>query len=96
MLELNGATKFNSLFHPHAQHAYLLTLGRRRGGYGEYDSVFPSWASISYGRDVMSRRGLELREGNKTCELVLKTMQKGTNEVDKTTFPTQINAKYLI
>ena len=43
-----------------------------------------------------SRRGLALREGNKTNKLALKTTQKDRTDVDKTPFPTQINAKYII
>ena len=40
------------LFHPRAQRAYLLTLGRRRGGYMRDVSVFTATAPISYRRDV--------------------------------------------
>ena len=57
---------------------------------------FPPVAPYPTGVTSASRRGLALREWNKTCTLALKTTQKCTNDVDKTTFPTQINAKYVI
>ena len=57
---------------------------------------FPPGPPYPTGVTSASRCGLELCEGNKTCELALKTMQKGTNDVDKTMFPMQINAKYVI
>ena len=37
-----------------------------------------------------------LRDWNKTWELALKTALISRIDVDKTTFPTQINAKYVI
>ena len=49
---------------------------------------FPPVPPYPTGVTSASRRGLELREGNKTCELALKTTQKVTNDVDKTIIPT--------
>ena len=39
------------LFYPHAQHAYLLTLGHRRGGYDSEDTIpyFPPVATYPPG-----------------------------------------------
>ena len=54
---------------------------------------FPPEAPYPMGVKLVSRRGLALC---KTSELAWKTTQKCTNDVDKTTIPTQINAKYVV
>ena len=54
---------------------------------------FPPGPPYPMGVTSASRRGLALREKR---ELALKTMQKNRTDFDKTTIPTQVNAKYII
>ena len=60
---------------------------------GDTVSFFPPVAPYPTSVTSASRRGLALL---KTSKLALKTTQKGTHDVDKTTIPTQINSKYVI
>ena len=77
-------------------YVFILCWGAEEEDTGNTIPCFPPVAPYPTGVTSASRRGLALREWNKTCTLALKTKQKCTNNVDKTTFPTQINAKYVI